>query len=56
MILKFYNFEKIPYIKGTNFGCKLIFFYIFDVFMIFFFRLYHLKHQLKISGFKFPIF
>ena len=28
---------------------------IFDVFMIFFFRLYHLKHQLKILGFKFPI-
>ena len=25
MILKFYNIEKIPSIKGINFGCKLIF-------------------------------
>ena len=25
MILKIYNIKKIPSIKGTNFGCKLIF-------------------------------
>ena len=28
---------------------------IFDVLMIFFFQIYHLKHQLKILGFQFPM-
>ena len=54
MILKFYNIEKIPSFKGTNFGCKLIFL-IFLSFNDIFFQLYHLKHQLKILGFKFLI-
>ena len=55
MILKFYNIKKNSLYQRHKFWMQINIFYIFDVFMIFFFRLYHLKHQLKILGFKFPI-
>ena len=47
--------KKIPSIKVIKFWMQINIFDIFDVLMIFFFWLYHLKHQLKILGFKFPI-
>ena len=59
MILKFYNIEKNSFYQRHKFWMQINIFDIFDVFMIFFFdiffRLYHLKHQLKILGFKFPM-
>ena len=55
MILKFYNIEKNSFYQRHKFWMQINIFDIFDVFMIFFNRLYHLKHQLKILGFKFPI-
>ena len=55
MILKFYNIEKNSFYQSDKFWIQINIFDIFDVFMIFFFRLYHLKNQLKILGFKFPM-
>ena len=55
MILKFYNIEKNPFYQRHKFWMQINIFDIFDVLRIFFFKLYHLKHQLKISGFKFPM-
>ena len=51
MILKFYNIEKNSFYQRQKFWMQINIFDIFDIF----FRLYHLKHQLKILGFKFPI-
>ena len=55
MILKFYNIEKNSLYQRHKFRMQINIFDIFDVFMIFFFRLNYLKHQLKILGYKFPI-
>ena len=58
MILKFYYIEKNSFYQRHKFWMQINIFDIFDIFdvvMIFFFQLYHLKHQLKIFGFKFPM-
>ena len=55
MILKFYNIENNSFYLRHKFWMQINIFDIFDVFMIFFFRLNYLKHQLKILGFKFPM-
>ena len=54
IILKFYNIEKNSFYQRHKFWMQINIFDIFDVLMIFF-QLYHLKHQLKILGFKFLI-
>ena len=54
MILKFYNIEKNSFYQRHKFWMQINIFFIFDVLMIFFW-LNHLKHQLKLLGFKFPI-
>ena len=48
MILKFYNIEKNSYYQSHKFSMQINIFDIFDVLMIFFLQLYHLKHQFKI--------
>ena len=55
MILKFYNIEKNSLYQRHKFWMQINIFYIFDVFIIFYAPKYHLKHQLKILGFKFTM-
>ena len=47
MILMFYNIEKNSFYQRDKFWMQINIFDIFDVLMIFFFQLYHLKHQVK---------